>query len=372
MNNNSNLGKKILYINFSMAMGGIESMIFDFSLHYRKLGHHVEVLTFKPDGVFIEKLQNHKVKVTVIEKKEGLDFSLFMKIARFLKSNRFDVLHTNNYATWLYVSLANYFLGPKVKLIHTEHSIVDANTSRRLKIEKLLSIFTHKIVPVSDSVYDALFKTAKIKKDKLSLIYNGVNTDKFYPDCNIKQELRAEYNIDNNCKIFGAIGRLVPVKDHHTLILAFRDYLKSFPNDKLFIIGNGVLFDELTKKILELNIANNVLLLGQKDNIYELLNLFDIYVMSSLSEGFSIGLMEAMSMELPVIVTNVGGNKEIVLNNVNGRYISAGDAANMTLVFNDVRKNIENTTSYGKMARKSILGTYSAARMFKEYSKLYF
>ena len=364
--------KKILYVNYSMAVGGIESMVFNACLYFKDKGYTVEVLTFKDDGVYIKKLNENNINVHVLCKNEGFDKNLIISMSKFLKNSHYDVIHTNNYTAWLYTVLSRILSFKSCNIVHTEHWIEQVNTKRRLFIERCLSFFTKKVICVSDNIVDILNTRGKLKADKLVLIYNGINTDVFSYNSQERLQLRQHYNIPDNAKVMGAVGRLVDVKNHSTLINAFYTHLKNYPQDFLIIVGGGPNRDALQNLINKHKASENIILVGEKDNIHSYLSLFDIYIMPSLSEGFSIGLLEAMSIGLPVIVSNVGGNKEIVKDNLNGLLVEPEDTSSLTELIERLSGDSEMKVLLGKNARDTVISNYSSKEMYDRYEEYYF
>jgi len=353
-------------------MGGIESMIWNFCLFYKNKGYHVDVLTFKSGGVFIKKLLDEEINVTVIEKKEGVDYSLIFKLIKYFRQNNYDVIHTNNYASWLYVVISSIMSLRFFRVVHTEHSLVTNNISRRLYIEKILSYFTYKIVTVSENVAGYLRNLGKINSNKLEVIHNGINVSKFKSSLKLRKKIREKYGISNEAIVIGAIGRLVEVKDHETLILCACELITNNPNYVCVIIGDGYLKNHLNNLIIEMEMTNKIFLLGEQQEINEYLNILDVYIMTSLSEGFSIGLMEAMSTEIPVIVTKVGGNTEIITDGENGILIEPKDVTGICEAVEYVVADSSLMECLGKNARKTVDNKFNELGMYRRYEELYF
>jgi glycosyltransferase involved in cell wall biosynthesis len=351
-----------------MEAGGIETLIFEFA--HRLNGSEIlpSIGVFKEGGYLEENLKSKGISFYNFDKKEGIDILLIYKLRKLLKKENIRILHTHNYAAWLYGVLSTR--GVKgLKHIHTEHSNVEAK--RRALAEKFLSHFTDRIVCVSEDVKKSMIENQGISPERLIVIYNGVDTEKFYPDPAIKRTGRKALGIKENVPVIGIVARLTPVKDHVTLLKAFKIILKKYPEALLLIVGDGELREGLIRQSVEMKIKKNVLFLGERYDIPELLNVMDIFVLSSISEGHNISLIEAMSTGLPTVVTNVGGNKEVVLDGVNGYLVSTGNPQGFADKIINLLENQSLRNKMGRKSRERVIERFSLDRMLKDYKALY-
>jgi glycosyltransferase involved in cell wall biosynthesis len=181
------------------------------------------------------------------------------------------------------------------------------------RIECLLSKFADQIIVNSNAGMD--YATAKgFPKEKMKVIQNGIDTNRFYPDSNSKRMFREEFGVKENEWLIGLIGRIDPMKDHLTFLKAASLLLKEQNNVKFICVGDGPsdYFQKLLLQCEHLNLTDHIIWAGKRDDMNQVYNAIDILTSTSLSEGFSNVIGEAMACGVPCVVTNVGDSAQIV------------------------------------------------------------
>lgn len=361
---------KVMYLNHCMAMGGIETMIVGFvnSLPREKFSPSIAV--FEGGGILEEMIKQKLTPVHHLNKKDGIDFKMVFRLRKLIKTEKVNVIHSNNFASWLYGVMATLFING-VKVVHTEHSTVRGHKKRRYVLEKVLAKFTHQVVAVSEKVKSNLVDLCSIPPDKVEVIQNGINVDKFRREESARQQIRNEIGVSCNTVVFGTVGRLVPVKDHKTLIEAYSILVQKVPDSCLLIVGGGPLHQQNEKLVSDLGLSENVMLMGERYDIPAVLSAMDVYVVSSLNEGMSISVLEAMSTSLPIIATNVGGNPEIVHDGKNGLLVASGKPQQLANKMIQYASDIELLAAHGLNSRQFVEETYSDLAMISRYQELY-
>lgn len=258
------------------------------------------------------------------------NLSFFFDFLNFLRKNKFDVVHLNSTNT-LIGAISAKIANRKIKTVFTVHglSVLDPNYQASFLKKpvfklffKICFLFVDEVIFVSKNNFYFAQKN-KLGK-KISLIYNGIESD-FLPREVSRSFLFQKVNIvDDNCFLIGSIGRLSYPKNYEFLIENFDKILEVIPNAKLFLIGEGAerkkYEDIIHKKLL----GDKVFLLGEIIGASKYLKGLDLFVLPSLYEGLSISLIEALSSNIRVMASKVGGNEEIIgsgncfeLNNLN-------------------------------------------------------
>ena len=180
------------------------------------------------------------------------------------------------------------------------------------------------------------------------------------------KEIRKRYQIADDEFVIGTIGRLRPVKDHITLIESFAKVQKEISKSKLVIVGNGDMLSELKQRSSELGIRKKVVFAGESTNVEEVLSIFDIFVNSSIFEGMSYTIIEAMASGKAIIATRVGGNPELIIDGENGFLVEPQNPSAMTekiiyLLTNELeRKRIEENNRTKVKNHHNITATVQA------------
>lgn len=361
---------RVLFLNQSLQTGGIETIIRDFALSLPQSDFEPQVAVFEDGGHLLAALKNQAIKVHVLDKREGLDPRLILRLRRLLVDQRIQVLHTHNYAAWLYGVMSTIGLSG-VEVVHTEHSKVGHHWRRRI-LEYVLSRVTPKIVAVSDDVAQGLIRQIGVPSERVRVIRNGVNTERYRHDPIRRQKYRDSFGISADSMVFGTLARLVPVKNHALLIDAFAEILPHMPGATLILAGDGPERRALEQQVRRLQLAEEkVKFIGNTTEPEGFLNALDIYAISSLSEGMNLTILEAMASGLPVVATNVGGNPQVVSHQESGFLVNSGDIDAMAQALTALACSADLRKRYGERGRQIVEMSFSQARTLDEYIELY-
>jgi sugar transferase (PEP-CTERM/EpsH1 system associated) len=362
---------RVGHVLHSMVVAGAESLV------------HEMVLALEPEfdfslylldriGPLGEDLAARGVPVTLLERKPGVDLGLARRLGRALRRDGVELVHAHQYTPWFYATLgaAQGFSRPKV--LFTEHGrhYPDFRRPKRVAMNKLLLPFTDGIVAVSAFVRDCLRDHEGLPERRMRVLYNGIDPDRFDVAAD-RVELRREQGIGPDDPVVGTAARLAPVKDHATLLGAFREVKKRLPAAKLVLAGDGELREALESRAEALGIRDSIRFLGVRRDVPALLRTWDVFCLSSLSEGTSVTLLEAMASGLPAVVTRVGGNPEIVQEGVTGHTAPRGDAEALGDALVRVLRDPEAGERMGRAGRARVRESFTGARMIEEYHTLY-
>ena len=360
----------ILHLTYDMGIGGTEQVI-------RNLVENTDLERFTPSIICLDntvgplgiKLQEQGFSVFALKRKPGLDFELIKAIRNHIKTNQIDILHCHQYTPYSYGVLASLLTG--VKIIFTEHGRFYPDTFKwkRMLINPILSLCTDAIISISAATKEALVKFEFLPRKKIDIIYNGV-ADFSQQQISVK-ELRQDLDISNEELVLGTISRLDPIKNQILMLDAFKEILKKHKNIKLLMIGDGPLRQELESHAKTIGVDNRTIFTGFQVDPQRYLKLMDIFLLPSLSEGTSMTLLEAMSFSKPCVVTDAGGNPEIILDEFNGfvtpnRNMQAFASGVLKLLNSDALRE-----KMGKNARERYENSFSVEHMTSTYQDLY-
>lgn len=272
----------------------------------RQVADHHKALIYctRQTGQLASEAEGFGARVHVFNKTDGPSLSLIWALARKLREHRVDVLHAHNALVLHYGLVAARLAGVPV-VINTRHG---GNLNWDPKCEciwKLVTRWTDGVVFISEGVRDFYVEKDKLSLRNIQVIYNGIDVNKFS-----SQKAQPLTNLPR--LRFGAVGRLVPAKDHVTLVRAFGQVSCVLPEAELHIMGEGPCRQSIEKTIAELGLTNRVVLRGAGSDVAGFLSSLDIFVLPSLDEGLPISIMEAMAAGLPVISTRLPGLTELV------------------------------------------------------------
>jgi glycosyltransferase involved in cell wall biosynthesis len=361
---------KVLHITYDMRIGGTEMVIknliegsdhdlFDMSIFCIE----------EPIGPWGIDLQNSGLQISSKARQPGFDTSLITAIRQHIKHNKIDIIHCHQYTPWVYGVLAA--LGTKTKVIFTEHGrfYPDFSSTKRKLINPWLCKITNQITAISKATKQALEEYENIPESRIEVIYNGIRP--LIVNSAEVENIKKELDIGKDKFVFGTVARLDPIKNHKMMLNAFKLVKNQHSDALLVIVGDGEEKQSIMASIESLNLQNDVLLTGYKTNPAAYLAMFDVFLLSSLSEGTSMTLLESMSLSKPCVVTDAGGNKEIIINNENGFVTVNNDAQAFA---GSMLKLITNQTLREKMSAQSLIKfqqLFSDNIMNKHFSNIY-
>jgi len=230
-------------------------------------------------------------------------------IAKLIESERADIVHLHGYSAANFGRIAARL--KRVPNIVHEHAVLKVQPHQYIA-DKLLARLTDVAIAVSGNVKEFMICSRSIPLHKIRTIGNGIQLDKYRKlDETLQQKKRHELGIDDEVKIVGTVTRLREEKGNEYLIRALPMVLEQGVDFILLIVGDGPLRGKLERFVNDLGVESTVKFLGFRSDVPELLSLFDIQVIPSLTEGFPLCLAEAMAAENAVVATEVGGMKEI-------------------------------------------------------------
>jgi len=351
----------ILVIILSLEIGGMEQLVFDLITNINKNKFNIKVICIHSLGPIAEELKSHGIQVVKIDTMVPLVSFLFpYNLIKEIKEFKADIIHVHS-GCWHKAAMAGWLSGVK-KIIYTEHGRYFPESNKLVLLDNIFSRITTNVISVSENLATYMHDVIGIREKKITVIINGINVDKFIPSRDSSRLI---------VRRIGIIARLAPVKDIATLIRAMRTVVDAYPDVQLDIVGDGperASLEELTKELI---LDASVIFHGFRRDIPEVLSFIDIFVLSSISEGTSITLLEAMAAGKPVVVTNVGGNPAIIEDGVNGFLMPSQDPELMADAI--IRLIIERETrrKMGEANIRKVEQQFSIHAMARQYEDCY-
>jgi sugar transferase (PEP-CTERM/EpsH1 system associated) len=357
--------KKILHILHSFYHGGLENglvNIINASPPY--LEHELCLLTTA--GEFINRLQK-PIRYYELHKQPGNSLKIILQLRRAIRESRADIVHTRNWGAFDGVIAACFC--PRVTVLHGEHGrdISDPQglNRRRNLLRQLFSPRIRKFTVVSDDLSRWLRNKVGIPKDKIVLIPNGVDTERFRPHRD--PDLRMELGIADDEFVIGTIGRLDPVKNHAGLIRAHAILAKKASKVRLIIVCDGPEKQKLENLVKSLAVSPPPIITGYREDTERFYGIFDVFVLNSFAEGMS----NTLSSGLPIVCTPVGANIDLVEDRIRGRFVPTDDEACLAESLDEYRTSPDLSANIGLAARQFIERSYSLSNMTSQYKELY-
>jgi len=361
---------KIMYLVLEMDLGGLQRIVNLLIQKINKDKFTPYLCCLDRGGLFYEQLKNEPLTTFILHRKPGpFDTRLFIRLYKILRENKIDIIHSQNGCS-IYSALAGKLAQVK-GIVHTDHGRLVPDKKSAILEDRISSLFFKRFVAVSEHLHGYLANVVKINKKKLMTIINGVDTDRFRPlEPEQRRELRNKLCLSDNDKIIGTVCRLDPIKNLEFLIRNMQSICEALPECKLLIVGDGPTREHLIGFAKSSGVASKVMFLGTRNNVEELLGTFDLYACTSLSEGTSMTILEAMSCGLPIVASAVGGNPALV-DESNGSVFSPNNTEQFVKYIIRIINNPSRLKELGVNSRSKVESEFSFNRVVKQYEALY-
>lgn len=365
----SSVPLKILYVALDMDLGGLQRMV---NLLIEGLDRHrfqPVLCCFDRGGVFYDKLRSEGIPGCIFHRRPGpFDAALLGSLVRYVREHRIDVIHSQN-ACALYTGLAGLLTG--VSVIHTDHGRLVPDKRSAIWEDWLASHCLHAIVGVSEELTAYLHSQLGIAAKKLTTIINGVDTDRFVPVTRERKIMLREKNgLTPDDLVLGTVCRFDPIKNLPLMISSMPEIVKRVPQAKLVIVGEGPIRRGLEDMIRKLDMTRHVVVWPRREDVELVMPQFDIYVCTSLSEGTSMTILEAMACGLPVVASAVGGNCSIV-DSTNGTLFPLNNIETYLSSVVSLLRDPVRLAAMGVMSRSRAEKMYPLSRTVQQYQALY-
>jgi sugar transferase (PEP-CTERM/EpsH1 system associated) len=367
----------ILHVIHHLVMGGMENGLVNLINNMPQSKYRHAIICIEDYSDFRHRISRADVEVVALHRSRIGTWKLRQRIYQLCRAMKPVLLHSRN-QSGLDALLPARLAGVK-HCIHGEHGWdVDNIDGRNWKpnlLRRLHSPLVDRYVTVSENLANFLEIRAGIRPSRISQIYNGVDTNRFSPTADQRiQWLPTEFFADG-IVVIGTVGRIQEVKDQATLLRAFSSLVKSRPDLedrlRLVIVGDGPLLPYLRALADSLQIGDSAFFPGALDNIPDVLRSFDVFVLPSLNEGISNTILEAMAVGIPVVATAVGGNTELIVENVCGRLFPPADTAMLSRLLAEYVSDLPRRRAHGIAARKIALERFSLSAMVSQYEAVY-
>ena len=310
------LSMKIVQLLPSLDLGGMERLAVDLACQQKAEGHAPSIYCTSHPGQLAPEAEAAGMPVHSFAKTTGFSLRLIRDLASRLRVDRPDVLHAHNALVLHYgIAAARFARVPVV--VNTRHGGNMNWDPHCERIWRRAVRWADSVVFVSEGVREYYVTKDRLSRRNMSVIYNGIRVEKFL-------DRPAHPAVRLPLFRVGCVGRLVPAKDHVTLIRAFSLVARVMPEAELHILGEGPCRAAISQTAESLGIASRVFLHGAGYDVAGFLSTLDLFVLSSIDEGLPISLMEAMAAGLPVVSTRLPGLRELAPENLVAGYCTAG------------------------------------------------
>ena len=363
----------VAHVIYSFGAGGIENGLVNLinRLDSRRYSHLVCCLT--EAGTFAKRIQQTNVKMVALHKRAGNDPSVPIRLGRLFRRHAVDIVHLRGWAT-LVEGLIGVHLSHQARVVYGFHGKtfedVTAPKKRRDLVERVVFPHLNGIFTLTDRMKNDLCRRTSVPGEKVTVIHNGVDTQKFRPHRRLGLT-RNFLGLSDADFVVGCVGRLDAVKDFETLLRGFSRLAAVSGQARLLIVGDGPLRQWIESRVRAIGLDGRVVMAGFQTDTAPFYRMMDLYVQTSLYEGFSNTILEAMAMGLPIVATRVGGNPDIITDNVNGKMIAPGDDESLSDLMIRFWRRRDLGPFYGKNAIKTVDRRFRIEAMVENYDRAY-
>lgn len=374
----------IAHVVYRFGTGGLENGVVNLINHLDPGRFRHAVIALTEVTAFAERIRRPDVEFISLNKPPGQAVVRFPKWLRILKALSPTVVHTRNLGA-MEMQAPAAWAGVPVR-IHGEHgrdmSDPHGRNRRYQWIRRAYRPLIHRHVALSAELVGYLAGPVGVSRDRISLIRNGVDSQRFVPTGSGAPQPISGCPFDPDRHIIlGTVGRLQAEKDHATLITAFALLFHgegppratssdSAPSLRLVVAGDGPLRPQLESLARQLGIDAAIWWAGERQDVPDLMRGFHIFVLPSRAEGISNTLLEAMSSGLPAVATDVGGNPELVIEGQTGRLVQPADPRALAQAMGSLIDPAVRLPM-GRAARSRIESEFSLDQMIRRYEALY-
>ena len=367
----------VLHVIHHLVIGGMENGLINLINHMPASKYRHAIICVEDYSDFRHRITRPGVEVIALHRSQIGVWKLRQQIYHLCRKLQPTIVHSRNQSGL--DALLPARLAGVAHCFHGEHGWdvddIEGTNWKPMILRRLHSPLVKRYITVSEHLKQSLINHVGISADRISQIYNGVDTDRFQPAIQKPLHLLPTHFQDNNLILIGSVGRIQAIKDQATLLHAFAMLIVKQPNlarrVRLMIVGSGPLLADLRALATSLKITELTWFPGASNKVPEILQTLDIFVLPSLMEGISNTILEAMATGIPVLATRVGGNIELVKEGVCGHLYPPGDSSTLSKLLLEYTLNASHRKEQGQAARQLAIEQFSLTSMVACYKANY-
>jgi L-malate glycosyltransferase len=365
--------RKVFYLLDSLNVGGTETQAVELARRIAAAGYQVTLGCLRAQGPLLQRLAETPVVLQEFHPNGGIDSPAgvyqLLRLSRFLRKQRFDVVHTHDlWSNLMGVPAARLAGVPAIVSSRRDLAHFDWYRGKRRAWLRRIQNLSGAVLANASPIRDALIAEDRFAPDKVHVIHNGIDVEKF---CNARDHRDILFPDVGDAKLVVLVGNMhSDVKGHPWLIECAPRVTREFPDVRFVLVGDGAQRAQFEQQVASLDLAENFLFLGSRTDIPDILAACDIAVLPSRAEGLSNALLEYLAAGLPTIASRVGGNSELVEDGASGFLVSPGSEALGTALLKMLRDR-ELMRRFGQRGREFVVQNFSFERLVREVDALY-
>lgn len=362
----------ICHVIHALGVGGAEVLV-DQMLRLLSEEFRCVVAVLDEIGEIGERLQQDGFTVAHLHRRPGIDRGCAKRLREFADREGAEMLHAHQYTPFFQSMLSRGLFGRR-PVVFTEHGrhFPDVPSRKQMVVNRLMLRSCDRLIGCGSAVRQALIDNEGLPESRVEVIYNGVDLSAFgKPSAGARERIRAEFGFASTDFVAVLVARLHELKDHQTALRAVDEARRQIPGLRLLLAGDGDQRAAIEQTIQKRGLAQTVTLAGTRKDIADLLAASDVFLMSSISEGIPLTVIEAMAARRPVVSTSVGGIPELIEHGVTGLLAASGDSASLAAFLVELYRRPDHRERMANVAARYVVEKFSLNRMLNGYRDVY-
>jgi len=367
LNKDNNLSINVLHLRSTAGMYGAENVLIEIAKNSKLFNINAFVGTIRSINDCYPELLNiaKKYNIPVVDfvSRDKLDINCIKEVQKFVDKNKIDIIHAHGYKENFYCLM----ILKQIKKISTNHlwKLNSLKSYIYCFIDSFAIRFFDYVVGVSSDICRQMIL---LQINNVIKVANGIDCKNYTPRTK-NYELLKSLGVDSDKFILGMVSSLTPEKNHKVVFDALK--VLNNQNIKLVVVGDGCLKNDLIAYTKKIGVSDSVHFVGNQSNVVEFYSIFDVFILSSFSEGLPIALLEAMSCKKTVVASDVGEISYVVTNGYDGLLFDANSVSSLVNKLQLVINSTELCNYLSNNSRNTVCKNYSSLNMAYNYSVLY-
>ncbi len=362
---------KICQVLHGMTVGGAEILADRLARQFSDC-YEMTFVCLDEIGDLGENLQRDGFSVDCMHRGSGIDLRCMWRIAKNLRKQQVDLVLAHQYTPFFYAMTARC-IGINRPIVFVEHGRFHPDYPRRNRMYFNRRMIRHRdrLIAVGNDVRRALIANEGLPAERVEVIYNGVDLEPYDRVRKTREAMRRELGVALEKFVIVQVARLDYLKDHRTAVRAVELLRSTRPNAMLLLVGEGPEREEIEMEIRTRNMSGHVRLLGARSDVPQLLGAADAMLLTSISEGFPLALIEGMAAGLPIVATDVGGVQEVLKADETGFMARAGNEREIASQLESLMDDSSLRARLGAAGKRRSRELFSEPVMHAQYDRVF-
>ncbi|MBW7915546.1 MAG: glycosyltransferase [Trueperaceae bacterium] len=366
---------RIQFVTTSLMLGGAEGQVFLLAAEAKRRGHEVSMVTMRDPEAFEDELRTLGIPLHSLAMRRGVgDPRALVRLARLVRAERPDVVHSHMVHANLLARLTR-LLAPMPVQISTAHNLTEGARWREIAY-RLTDPLCDLTTNVCHECVERYVASGAAPRGRIRYMANGLDVARFDPRPGRREAKRRELGIDPDTFLWLAVGRLEEQKDYPNMVAAVKHLVEDAGCARrrlaVLVAGSGDQRSRLEQQVEAAGLAATVTFLGDRADVPDLMAAADAYLMSSAWEGMPMVLLEAGAARLPAVVTDVGGNDEVVSDGASGYVVPPHDSAALGAAMQRLMSlELPELARFGAELRRHVETTFGLGAVADRWEALY-